>query len=161
MRQAMATIGVSMEPTGNYNPAANGGVEYVNGRLKKTMRALLYAGGKPAEWWCFAICHAVYLLMVVGKRLYDYKSSHYMLYGTHPHVDHLRILFSTIYVKHMRRSKRSGTPQQASRYEFVGFHGTGRVKIYVTDNGIVRYAHHATIDEQQLDLSPSARNPAS
>ena len=88
------------------------------------------------------------------------QQSSLLLHGTHPHCDHLRILFSNIYVKHMQKSKRSGTPQQATRYKFGGFHGTSRVKLYITDNDGVRYAHHASIDEQQLDTEPKDRNPA-
>jgi hypothetical protein len=160
-RAALAQIHCQTETTGGYNAAANGPPETAGGLIKRTMRCLLVMGNRDPTYWCFAAPFAQMLENIRPRRKENFRSSHAGIYGKEASYDHLRILFSMIYILVSRASRRRQDPlRRATPGLFLGYQGTGRVLIYRDEAQHFRYAHHAVIDELQSALEPTDRSPA-
>jgi hypothetical protein len=161
LRSALAQLHCQTKTTDGYNASANGPPETAGGLIKRTMRCLLLMGGEQPNHWCFAVPFSQVLENVRPRRKYDYNSSHAGIYGKAPSYDHLRILFSMVYILVSRASCRHQDPlRRAMPGVFLGYQGTGRVLIYKDEASRIRYAHHAVIDELQSARDPAARSPA-
>jgi hypothetical protein len=97
-RSALTQIHVQTKTTGGYNAAANGPPETGGGLIKRTMRCLLVMGGQDPNYWCFAAPFSQTLENIRPRRKEDYRSSHAGIYGKEATYDHLRILFSMVYI---------------------------------------------------------------
>jgi hypothetical protein len=97
-RSALAQIYVQTETSGGYNAAANEPPDTGGGLIKRTMRCLLVMGGQEPNYWCFADPFSQTLENNHLRRKEDYLSSHAGIYGNEATYDHLRILFSMVYM---------------------------------------------------------------
>ena len=87
-----------VEPTGADSPSQNGGVERFNQTIGATTRSLLYGSSLPAEFWSFAVVHAVYLHnRLVHSR--TKQTPYEALTSKQPDVRHLRVFGSRVCVK--------------------------------------------------------------
>ena len=159
-RAGLAQIHCQTETTGGYNPSANGPPETAGGLIKRTMRCLLVMGSQEPNMWCFAAPFSQTLENIRPRRKENYRSSHESAYGKAPSYDHMRMLFSTVYILVSRASRRRQDPlRRANPGTFLGFQGTGRVLIYKDDTQKgYRYAHHTVIDELQSAMEPGNRS---
>ena len=95
-----------VEPTGADSPSQNGAVECYNCTMGTMVRCLLYGAGLPAEFWSYALVHAVYLynrLVHSRTKRTPFEAWH----GFQPDISHLHVFGSRVCVKQSgsRRAK--------------------------------------------------------
>ena len=148
-----------VEPTGADSPSQNGGVERFNQTIGATTRSLLYGSSLPAEFWSFAVVHAVYLHnRLVHSR--TKQTPYEALTSKQPDVRHLRVFGSRVCVKRTGE-RRSKLDRHDFSGIFLGFTATDQNIIYYDlDTARIKRSHHAFFDESwymQQSRPPAAQ----
>jgi transposase InsO family protein len=95
MQRYNANLGIKQTFSPPRTAQLNSIAERAIGVLKQNVRAILKHAGMSGSWWCWAIRTATYLRnrSANTNSVYYPLTSHEVLYGSTPHVGHLRVPF--------------------------------------------------------------------
>ena len=142
----LAEFNYVVEPTGADSPSQNGAVERYNRTMGAMVRCLLYGAGLPAEFWSYALVHAVYIynrLVHSRTKRTPFEAWH----GFQPDISHLHVFGSRVCVK-QSGSRRAKLDKHHFTGIFLGYTATDQNIIYLDlQSNRVKFCHHAYFDE--------------
>ncbi|THH05097.1 hypothetical protein EW146_g9994 [Bondarzewia mesenterica] len=138
--------GIIHETSTPYSPSQNGMSERGNRTWTEHARCMMHDGSVPSHLWAEAIATAIYLQNVQPSAHHPDKSAWEIVFGHHPHVEHLRAYGSIAYAKipDERRTKLDG---KTVKCMLVGYHGRTSYRLYEPNSGRVFVSRDVIFDE--------------
>ena len=113
--------GIVHEKTASYSPQSNGVAERFNRTLLEGERALSFTADIPSILWADLAGTAAYVRNRLPHRSNGWTSPYELLYGERPSTEHLRIIWSDVYV-HINKARRKGKlGLRAQKLKLLGY----------------------------------------